>query len=141
MPLKAQEWVIDNFMDIEYREAHHINEGINVLSYLQEKGYSNFLYDKTTGLILCNLPIGHHQMAMTKLYAFHKAMETKGNDIDILNVFDSEDTDKLADRFVEECYGFFESSVSRHDCITISENYKLSFQEKKCFAGYKFNKI
>jgi hypothetical protein len=86
--------------------------------------------------------MGHHEMAMAKLYSFHKAMETKGDDMDILNVFDSvPHTSDLADKFVEDCYGFFESSVSHQDYITISENYKLSFQEKKCFAGYKFNKI
>lgn len=103
---------------------------------------NDFIYWKRPGLITLDVyPQTVHQTCLEILYTLEIAAKEGINDF-----FEAESSAKnnipknfvpygyLAEKFVDDCFGFYKSSQRRH--LTKSDDYKMNFREKQIFKKY-----
>lgn len=109
--------------------------------------YKDFVYIAPWRSVIFNVTaISSHEMFLGKMFTFFEACKTgKGWDDCLASMcFDvlrgGESIRDISPRFIDNCYGFFLSSVS-HDLITISSSYVKNAQEKAVFKSFRFREI
>lgn len=101
--------------------------------------FRDWLYWKTKDVIFFDVT-NHksHNFIMYVLFCLEQMLleyaEHKSNSY-IRDFFNIVDFSKYSDAFIDECKGFFMSSIS--DRVTISEDYKMSAAEKQIFSKFK----
>jgi hypothetical protein len=120
---------------------------------LETLDFPNFVYYRPLGLTFIDVPSAKHDTVTTALYWLDQLRKKKATaktpglflhgDREMFGICTS------SEKFLTEGIGFFSSSVykgmgiPRHRGypITMSNNHKLSFQEKQIFDGYGYDPI
>lgn len=119
-PEQKRWWNIAGTSTPEYHDLSNAKVRLN-----QEKLYV-WLYDKNTQTFICNMGAGYHAAIMAALYMIYK------------NNKDDYDMDAYADKYVEECMGFYVSGAMGMRIPIKSEQYILNDIETEVFGDIKF---
>lgn len=98
----------------------------------------SFVYHQKSGLVFTHVSGGQHQLLMAYLAAIHKTDFSKPIESWEYDQFYSWDaTHKLADDFIDNGMGLFQSSVGGANSVYVGESFQWTDKERMAFAGHK----
>lgn len=118
-----------------FGEAIPIADAVEVL---QAGRAGNFVYHQKSGFLFTHVSPGSHQLLMAYLASLHStdfSIQHERWDYDHAYSFNA--TSRLAEDFVEQGHGLFQSSVGPRQTIHVGEKFVESPLEAEAFGGHQ----